>query len=182
MRSQEALRKAVSDFLVALGLDVRGAYAETPARVAKLYAEELLAGEGVDVAARIREGLLPCEGEEEIVVRNISVMTLCPHHLMPSFGTAAVAIAPRAHRVGIGAVTDVVEAFARRLILQEELGRQVASALFSHMGARWVACSLSLVHGCLVSQKRNAMASRVDTFSYSGEPEDREAARASLSP
>jgi GTP cyclohydrolase I len=63
---------------------------------------------------------------------------MCPHHLMPASGTATVAYAANDRIVGVGAIARVVDAFSRRLTLQETIGAEVTRALDKHLAPRWV--------------------------------------------
>jgi GTP cyclohydrolase I len=74
---------------------------------------------------------------------------VCPHHLLPALGVAHVVYLPGASLLGIGTITALVDAFARRLTLQEAIGENVVTALMQHAGARGAYCELSLEHSCL---------------------------------
>lgn len=144
------------EFLAALG---RTAEAEpelvgTPERVVEAYAEELLTGYDVDVKALLSQAEAVSEGKHSglIALSGIAVSTVCPHHLLLSNGTAAVAYRPGSRLFGLGTLAALVNAFARRLSLQETIGEQVVQALIEHGGARAAYCELHLVHGCLVAR------------------------------
>src|SRR5258708_21536430 len=100
----------------------------TAKRVAATYADELLAGYAVDVDEVLSQSVFAGHSEL-VIVRNVPVVTTCPHHLMLSTGLATLAFAPDEHLVCLGAVARVVAAVARRLMLQEQIGGRVAPAL-----------------------------------------------------
>jgi GTP cyclohydrolase I len=84
-----------------------------------------------------------------VIVRDVPVATMCPHHLMPSAGYAVVAFAPREMLVGFGAISRVVAAYSKRLALQEQIGQNVVQAIDRHLAPRWVACRIVLTHSCM---------------------------------
>src|SRR5262249_1958441 len=120
---RDAAARAIDTFLRALGRDPdrEPELVGTGARVAAAYADELLAGYDVDVDGLLAQAVFAGRSDL-VVVRDIPVSTMCPHHLLPATGVATVAFAPEEHLVGVGTVTRVLDAFARRLIVQEEVG------------------------------------------------------------
>ena len=148
--------RAVREFLLALGRDVdadpelRG----TPARVVEAYEQELLSGYDVDVKALLSEGEAVAESKISglIALSGIAVSTICPHHLLLSNGVASVVYRPGARLFGLGALAALVNAYARRLSLQESIGESVVQALVEHGVARAAYCEIRLVHGCLVAR------------------------------
>ncbi|HET8734040.1 MAG TPA: GTP cyclohydrolase I [Anaeromyxobacteraceae bacterium] len=140
-----ALPRAVADFLDALALppEVRRGpdLAGTPARVAEAWREDLLDGYGRDPAAILAE-TMPASGRDLVAVTAIDFHSVCPHHLLPSRGLAHLAYVPGGRVVGFGQLARLVDALAHRLVLQEDLARQVVEALMTHLGARGAACVL----------------------------------------
>jgi GTP cyclohydrolase IA len=166
-----AAAKAIEAFLRALGRD-EPELAGTGDRVAQAWAEELLAGYAVDVDALLSQNVLPGTSDL-VVVRDLPVATVCPHHLMPSIGEATVAFAPDRHLVGLGAVARLVDAFARRLALQEQIGRNVVAALGKHVSPRWSACRIVLRHACMIARGERSHGARVETVAIEGAGVDR---------
>jgi len=99
----------------------------------------------------------------------IAVSTVCPHHLLLSNGMARVVYRPGARLFGLGTITAVVNAFARRLSLQETLGENVVHALVEHGGARGAYCEVRLVHGCLVARGSRQSSAELVTTARRGE-------------
>jgi GTP cyclohydrolase I len=161
---REQAARAIDAFLRALGRDPDSdpALAGTGARVAAAFADDLLAGYSVDVDALVAKNVLPGTSEV-VIVRDLPVTTTCPHHLLPSSGFATVAFAPDARLVGIGAVARLVDALARRLALQEEIGEGVVATLAKHLAPRWAGCRLVLTHACMTARGERAHGSRVET-------------------
>jgi GTP cyclohydrolase IA len=171
---RHAAAQAIDAFLRALGRDPAHdpELAGTGARVAAAWADELLSGYCVDVDALLDESVLPGRSEL-VVVRDIPVATICPHHLLGSTGTATVAYAPDQKLVGVGTIAAVVDAFARRLALQEQIGESVVAALRKHLSPRWAACRLLLAHGCMTARGERAHGARVETVALTGADADR---------
>lgn len=148
--------RAVREFLLAFGRDpdAEADLSGTPERVVEAYDSDLLCGYGVDVAALLAEGEAVSETKVSglIALSGISVSTICPHHLLLSHGVASVVYRPGARLFGLGTLAAVVNAYARRLALQESIGESVVQALCEHGAARGAYCEIRLVHGCLVAR------------------------------
>ncbi|BDG07459.1 hypothetical protein AMPC_05720 [Anaeromyxobacter paludicola] len=146
------MAEATARFLDALALPPgvrRGPdLAATPARVAEAWLEDLVDGYGQD-PARILGGAIARAGEDLVAVTGIDYHSVCPHHLLPSRGVAHVAYVPGGKVVGFGQLARLVDCFAHRLVLQEELAADVARALVEHLGARGAACVLEAEQFCM---------------------------------
>jgi GTP cyclohydrolase I len=178
---REAAARAIDAFLLALGRDAGNEpeLAGTGARVAAAFADELLTGYTVDVDALLSQNVFPGQSDT-VVVRDVPIATLCPHHLMPATGVATVAFAPAGRLVGVGTVARVLEAYARRLALQEQIGERAVAALNSHLAPRWVACRLTLTHACMTTRGERSHGARVETTAVAGASVDRAALVAAL--
>jgi GTP cyclohydrolase I len=168
-----AAARAIAEFLRALGHDSSAdpELAATPERVAEAY-EELLAGYEVDIGELVRSGSAPDAERGDrgiVVVSDIALVTVCPHHLLPSTGSATVAYRPGARLLGLGTVAALVVAVSRRLALQERIGQDVVGALVTHAGARGAWCRLSLSHGCLATRGARQAHATVQTTSAAGD-------------
>jgi GTP cyclohydrolase I len=165
--------RAIRAFLVALGHDPeRSAELEsTPARVTEAFATDLLAGQDVDVGALVRGESSPLAEHGPrglVVVDRIRVATVCPHHLLPGLGHATAAYLPGTSLLGIGTIARVVDAYARRLTLQESIGESVVRALLEHAGARGAYCRIELQHSCLSARGAREGEARVITIARAG--------------
>lgn len=168
---EEAARRAIALFLSALGYDPSDPeLADTPARVSEAFAHELLRGQKIDLGQLLLAGSEPTVDETAglVVVRGISVVTVCPHHLLPGLGRATVAYLPGARLVGLGTLARLVDASARRLRLQESIGEEVVHALQAHVGARGAYCRLELLHTCLATRGAEEPEARLVTVARSG--------------
>src|SRR5262249_3148446 len=126
-----AAARAIEAFLTALGHppDSDAELHETGKLVAHAFHHELLSGYRVDPAARVRDPL-PADGcEDLIVVRDIAITCICPHHLLPATGNLHIGYLPNGRIVGLGALARLAHCYSRRLILQESMCKQIAEAL-----------------------------------------------------
>lgn len=169
---RDGAARAIEAFLEALGCDSSApALADTPARVAAAFIDELLQGERVDVGELIRSGSEPVLGKPPglVLVKDIAITTVCPHHLLPAVGHAAVAYLPGERLLGLGAVARLVDACGRRLALQETVGENVVQALLGHAGARGAFCRIELLHTCLSARGAGRSEARLVTLAQAGE-------------
>ncbi len=121
----------------------------TPDRVHRMYAE-LTAGYKVDPERLLNGAIFDIDYSEMVVVREIPFHSLCEHHLLPFFGTAAVAYIPEGRVIGLSKIPRIVEMYARRLQVQERLTQQVADFLMERLAPKGVAVVLEASHLCAV--------------------------------
>lgn len=149
---------AIDEFLRALGHDPtrEPALIGTGDRVAQAWADDLLAGYAVNLGTLLTSESFPCEAPHGsssdfpfVTLRNLDIVTMCPHHLLPSVGKVTLVFHPDDRLVGVGTLADLVDAVSRRLALQEEIASTLVDALVTHLGARGAACRLTLRHGCM---------------------------------
>jgi GTP cyclohydrolase I len=166
---REAAARAIDAFLRALGRDPEREpeLLGTGARVTAAYADDLVTGYAVDVDALL-SGNVFAGHSELVIVRDVPVATTCPHHLMPGTGLATVAFAPEEHLIGVGTVARVLDAFARRLALQEQIGERTVAALQKHLAPRWAACRITMSHACMTARGERAHGARVETLALAG--------------
>ncbi len=144
------LEAAVRELLYAVGEDPdRDGLKDTPARVARAYAEQFggLWMDPGDVLGRTFE----IAHDEMILIRDIEVYSTCEHHLVPFHGVAHVAYIPsRSGRVvGLSKIARLVDVYARRPQVQERLTTQVAEAIMHHLDARGVLVVVECEHLCM---------------------------------
>jgi GTP cyclohydrolase I len=133
---------------------------KTPERVARAYGE-ICGGYAMDPDAMVRKALFQAEGKEMIVVNDIDFYSMCEHHMLPFFGKAHVAYIPNEKIVGLSKIARVVEAYARRLQVQERMTAQIAGCLMRNLDALGVAVVLHAQHLCMMMrgiQKQNSFA------------------------
>jgi GTP cyclohydrolase I len=161
--------KAIEQFLRAVGapIDDDPELADTGRRVAEAFAGDLLAGYREDPAAILGESTTSA-ARGMVLVTAIATSTTCPHHLMPAAGLAHVGYLPGERVVGLGALGRLVDCYARRLILQEDLGRAIALATIEHLGARAAGVVLDLAPTCMTARGDRRHGARAITSAYEG--------------
>ena len=121
---------------------------DTPSRVAKSY-EELFWGYQADPIEILRRTFEEIEGYDEIILlRDIRFESHCEHHIAPIIGKAHVAYLPKRRVVGISKLARLVEAYARRLQIQENMTAQIANAIADTLQPRGVAVVIEAAHQC----------------------------------
>jgi GTP cyclohydrolase I len=141
---------AVREILREIGEDPdRQGLLGTPGRVHRMYAE-LTAGYHVDPARLINAAIFDVDYSEMVVVKEIPFYSLCEHHLLPFFGTAAVAYIPNGRVVGLSKIPRIVEMYARRLQVQERLTSQIADFLMEQLRPKGVGVVIEATHLCAV--------------------------------
>jgi len=121
----------------------------TPERVHRMYTE-LTAGYHVNADRLINNAVFDVAYSEMVVVKAIPFYSLCEHHLLPFFGTAAVAYIPRGKVIGLSKIPRVVEMYARRLQVQERLTQQIADFLEDRLHPQGVGVVMEATHLCAV--------------------------------
>lgn len=141
---------AVREILREIGEDPdRPGLLGTPDRVHRMYAE-LTAGYHVDPGRLINGAIFDVPYSEMVVVKEIPFYSLCEHHLLPFFGTAAVAYIPDGRVVGLSKIPRIVEMYARRLQVQERLTSQIADFLMQNLHPKGVGVVMEATHLCAV--------------------------------
>lgn len=166
-----AAARAVERFLEAVGVPTavraRPDVAGTPERVAEAFLTDLLDGYRRDPAQVLSEWM-PASSGDLVAVTGIDFHAVCPHHLLPYRGVAHVAYLPGRRVVGFGQVARLVDALAHRLVIEEDLARQVAEALVRHLGARGAACALDAEQLCLTVRGERRRGARAHVQCFAG--------------
>ena len=125
---------------------------DTPARVARAY-EEWFGGYGQDPIEYLQRTFEETDGYDEVIVlRDIGFESHCEHHLAPIVGRAHVAYLPSNRVVGISKLARVVEAYARRLQVQEKMTAQIANTINDVLKPRGVGVVIEAVHHCMTTR------------------------------
>ena len=122
---------------------------DTPLRAAKAF-QYLTRGYQQSVEEVVNNALFPSESSEMIVVRDIELYSMCEHHLLPFIGRAHVAYIPQGKVIGLSKVARIVDMFARRLQIQEDLTVQIAQAVEELTGAAGVGVIVEAKHLCMM--------------------------------
>ena len=141
---------------------------KTPERVAKAL-QYLTHGYDLDPAQILRSAMFTEEYQQMVIVRDIELYSLCEHHMLPFFGKAHVAYIPQGRIVGLSKIPRVVDAYARRLQVQERLTVQIRDCIQETLNPAGVAVVIEAQHMCMIMrgiQKQHSIAS---TSAFTGE-------------
>ena len=151
----------VSQLLKALGeVPGRNGLIKTPERVAKALLF-MTKGYHEDIERLLNGALFPIEYDEMVIVKDIDFFSMCEHHMLPFFGKCHVGYLPNKKVVGLSKIPRVVDAFARRLQVQERLTTQIAETLKRKLDAHGVAVVMEARHLCMMMrgvEKQNTLA------------------------
>jgi len=146
---EDKFENAIRDMLEAIGEDVnREGLEKTPSRVRKAY-EFMCSGYKQDPKEIIQKALFTSTNEEMVVLKDIEFYSQCEHHMLPIIGKAHIAYIPNGKVVGLSKIPRVVDVFARRLQIQEQMTEQIADALNEHLQPKGVAVVLDARHMCM---------------------------------
>ncbi|NQU23125.1 MAG: GTP cyclohydrolase I FolE [Candidatus Nealsonbacteria bacterium] len=142
------IERAVREILAAVGEDPdREGLRETPARVARMYAE-LFGGLHEDPRLHLRKFFTETY-DEVVLVRDISFNSMCEHHIMPFMGKAHVGYLPAGRVIGLSKLARVIEGVARRPQVQERMTEEIANLLVEELNAKGVAVVIEATHTCM---------------------------------
>lgn len=144
----ERVRAAVGEMLAAIGEEPgREGLRDTPRRIANMYAE-IFGGLTIDPAEYLKVGFEVAH-DELVILRDIPFYSMCEHHFLPFHGRAHVGYVPDGRVVGISKLARVVEAFARRPQIQEQLTSQIAETIMDAVQPDGVAVVIEAEHLCM---------------------------------
>lgn len=149
MVTKEEFEDSMRKILEYIGEDVnREGLLDTPSRVRKAY-EFMTSGYGQDPKEILQKALFTSSNDEMVVVKDIEFYSQCEHHMLPIIGKAHVAYIPNGKVVGLSKIPRVVDVFARRLQIQEQLTEQICDALNDHLQPKGVAVIIDARHMCM---------------------------------
>ena len=165
---RERLLAAVKEMLEALGEDPeRDGLAGTPRRIADMYLE-VFAGLGTDPSDHLKV-TFEIAHDELVLLRNIPFYSMCEHHFLPFFGEAHVGYIPAGRVVGLSKLARVVDGFARRPQIQEQLTSQIAEAIMCTLNPDGVAVVLEAEHMCMTMRGVRKPGSKMVTSAMRGQ-------------
>ncbi len=154
------MERAFEDIISALGEDLsRAGLKDTPKRAAKAM-EFLTRGYHQDIDEVINDALFPSESEEMVIVKNIELYSMCEHHLLPFIGKCHVAYLPKGKVIGLSKIARIVDMFARRLQIQENLTKEIAETIVKTTGAAGAGVIIEAQHMCMMMrgvEKQNSI-------------------------
>jgi GTP cyclohydrolase IA len=158
---EDALARLVEEQIALLGEDPkREGLKKTPGRVARSL-KFLTSGYKADLDALVNNAVFKEKTSEMILVRDVELYSMCEHHMLPFFGKAHVAYIPSGRIIGLSKIPRLVDAFARRMQVQERLTQQIAEALQDALKPRGVAVVVEARHLCMMMrgvEKQNSSA------------------------
>jgi GTP cyclohydrolase I len=159
-RNLEALEELYRNLLEAIGEDPdREGLCRTPIRAARAL-EFLTQGYRQDLCAIVNGAIFKSDASEIILVKDIELYSLCEHHLLPFIGRAHVAYIPNGKVIGLSKIARIVDVFARRLQIQENLTTQIAASLMDCLEPDGVAVVVEAKHLCMMMrgvEKQNSV-------------------------
>ena len=176
---QDRIRRAVREILLAVGEDPdREGLAETPDRVARMYAE-VFGGLHLDPAVHLKKSFTQ-PYDEMVLVKDVTFASFCEHHLLPFTGVAHVAYLPKGRVVGLSKIPRVIDVLARRPQVQEKLTVELAELLMTELDARGVAVVVEATHSCMTIRGVRKEGSRCVTSAMLGAFRQNAATRAEV--
>ena len=172
------MEKLYKELLEQIGEDpAREGLVNTPKRAAKAF-KYLNQGYGADLDKIINGALFEANSQEMVLVKNIEMYSLCEHHLLPFIGKCHVAYIPDKKIIGLSKIARIVDVFARRLQVQENLTKQIAGALHKYTDPQGVAVVIEAQHLCMMMRGVEKQNSSMVTSCVLGEFHDDPATRA----
>ncbi|MFT3737616.1 MAG: GTP cyclohydrolase I FolE [Breznakibacter sp.] len=167
-KTTEALSAHYHGVLTLLGEDTtREGLEKTPLRVAKAM-QFLTQGYHTDPEEIVRSAMFREDYQQMVVVKDIELYSMCEHHMLPFFGKAHVAYIPRHHITGLSKIARVVEAYARRLQVQERLTTQIKECIQKTLNPLGVAVVIEAQHMCMQMRGVQKQHSVTTTSDFTG--------------
>lgn len=164
----EAIKTQVSFILDSIGEDSsRAGLKDTPKRAAKALMD-LTSGHGQTPADIIKDAIFPCESQGMILQKDIEFYSLCEHHMLPFFGKVHIAYMPDQKIIGLSKMGRLVDIYAKRLQVQEQLNLQIINAIDDILKPKGVAVFIEANHLCMMMRGVQKQKSVTVSREYSG--------------
>ncbi|MBF0387674.1 MAG: GTP cyclohydrolase I FolE [Candidatus Omnitrophica bacterium] len=154
------MEKIYADLLKSIGEDLnRDGLKATPKRAARAF-QHLTVGYSQNVDDVVNGAIFDSDNDEMIIVKDIELYSLCEHHLLPFLGRCHVGYVPQGKVIGLSKVARIVDVFAKRLQIQENLTKQIADSIMKCTGARGVGVVIEAKHLCMMMrgvEKQNSV-------------------------
>lgn len=164
----EKISEHYSEIIQLLGEDVsREGLQKTPVRIAKAM-QFLLQGYDQDPEAMLKNAMFREDYRQMVIVRDIEIYSLCEHHMLPFIGKAHVGYIPNGYITGLSKIARVVDAFARRLQVQERLTTQIKECIQNTLNPLGVAVVIEAQHLCMQMRGVQKQHSTTTTSDFTG--------------
>lgn len=168
----EKIENAIKEILEGIGEDpTRQGLEKTPYRVAKMY-KDVTEGYTKNANDIINEAIFDVEYDEMVVVANIEYYSLCEHHMLPFYGVAHVGYIPNGKVIGLSKIPRIVEMFARRLQVQENMTREIADTIQETLNPKGVGVVIEGKHMCMMMRGVQKGQAKMMTSTLLGEFRD----------
>ncbi len=159
------LRNAVNDILFYIGEDANRKELSSTADCFKETIDVMLCGYKIDVD-KIFNNIMPSNGYNDvIIIKDIDMLSMCEHHLLPSFGTVDISYVPSDKIAGIGDFIKLVNALSRRLQIQERLTFQIGEAINKYLSPKGVSICIKAKHFCMKIQNDSHASEFITNYS-----------------
>jgi GTP cyclohydrolase I len=166
--SQDAIEESVLKVLESIGENPdREGLQRTPHRVAKAF-KHIFGGYNRDAHEILKSALFSTDNREMVVVKDIEFYSMCEHHMLPIIGTAHVGYIPDGKVTGLSKLPRVVDVFARRLQIQENMTEQIANAIDEALNPKGVGVVITARHMCMEMRGVEKCGTQTTTSSYKG--------------
>jgi len=171
------MKQQYTEILSAIGEDItRPGLVDTPARAAKAM-QFLTRGYEQSIDEVVNDALFPSDSSEMIIVKDIELYSMCEHHMLPFIGKAHVAYIPTGKVLGLSKIARIVDMYARRLQIQEQLTVQIAETVRDVTGAAGVGVIVEAKHMCMMMRGVEKQNSSMKTSSMLGNFRENQATR-----
>ncbi len=154
------MKENFANIITAVGEDLeRDGLRDTPERAAKAF-QFLTRGYTQDLDEVVNGAIFDSDNDEMVLVKDIEVYSLCEHHLLPFIGKCHVAYLPQGKVIGLSKIARIVDMYARRLQIQENMTKQIAETIMHVTEAKGVGVVLEAKHLCMMMrgvEKQNSM-------------------------
>ena len=154
------MEEAYLSILKEIGEDPeRAGLKDTPKRAANAM-RFLTRGYTTDIDKVINEALFPSKSDEMVIVKDIELYSMCEHHILPFIGKCHVAYLPKGKVIGLSKIARLVDIFAQRLQIQENLTKEIADCILQKTGASGAAVIIEAKHMCMMMrgvEKQNSV-------------------------
>ncbi|MCW3082682.1 MAG: cyclohydrolase 1 [Bacteroidetes bacterium] len=169
LKTVDSIASKYKTILTEIGEDPsREGLVKTPERVAKAM-QYLTHGYDLDPKEILRSAMFEEDYKQMVIVKDIEVYSMCEHHLLPFFGKAHIAYIPNGHIVGLSKIPRVVDAFSRRLQVQERLTTEIRDCIQETLSPLGVAVVIECSHLCMQMRGIQKQNSVTTTSAFTGE-------------